>query len=178
MEYKPNKKTGKTWVVLGFITGIAFLFWLLCFLGWGYLAINQLGLMVMMVADILIVSRHILNDYVYAINEQGYITVVRVYGKNRRILADIQISASDRIVSSKEDLSKYGRIDQKENFSISLFPDSTYYYIFMSGGKRCAMVLECGEDVAERFRQAILQYGAINDAKNENNEDGEDESED
>lgn len=172
MEYKPNKKTGKTWVVLAFLTSIAILFWLLGFLGWGYLALNQLGLMAMMVADILIVSRHILNDYVYAINEQGYLTVVRVYGKNRRFLADIRISASDRIVSAREDLSKYGKIDRKENFSVSLFPTSTYYYLFQSGGKRCAIILECEADVAELIGRAIAHYGAINDAQNE--DDGED----
>lgn len=170
MEYKPNKKTRKTWVVLGFVTGIAMLFWLFGFLGWGILAVNQLGMIAMLVADILIVSRYILNDYVYAINEQGYFTVVRVYGKNRRFLADVRISSADQIVSSKKDLSKYGRIDQKENFCASLYPDSTYYYLFKSGGKQCAMVLECGEDVAVLIRQAIRRYGAINDAKNEDTE--------
>lgn len=167
MEYKPDKKTGKVWVVLGFLTGIAVLFWLVDFLGWGYPAVNQLGLISMVVAVILVVNRYILNDYVYAINEHGYFTVVRVYGKNRRILADVRISASDRLIRSGEDLTRFGAIKRKENFSASIFPKSTYLYIFQTGGDRCAMVLECGEDVAERIRKAIDYYGAINDAESE-----------
>ncbi len=178
MEYKPEKKTGKVWAVLGFLTAIALLFWLTDFLGWGFPVVNQLGLIGSAVAIILIVCRYILNDYVYAINEHGYFTVVRVYGRNRRVLADIRISAADRLVSAGEDLSRYGPIRRKENFSISIFPKSTYLYIFQSGGAVCAMVLECGEEVAARIRQAIEYYGAINDANQDESEEDDSPNDD
>lgn len=171
MEYKPDKKTGKAWVMLGFLTAIAVLFWLIDFLGWGFRAINQLGMIGALVAIILTVNRYILNDYVYAINEHGYFTVVRVYGKSRKILADIRISASDRLVKSGEDLSRFGTIKRKENFTVSAFPTSTYLYIFRTGRDVCAMVLECEKDVAERIMQAIDDYGAINDAQNQQDEE-------
>ncbi|MGM9636469.1 MAG: hypothetical protein ACI3YK_00625 [Eubacteriales bacterium] len=178
MQYKPNKNTKNAWVVVGFLSTMAFLFWLFGVLKWGYSVVNQSGLMIMAVADVLVIIRYLLNDYVYSINENGYFTVTRVTAKSNKLLADIRISADDRIVPGKKDMSEYGAIRKKENFAVSLFPKQTYYYLFRSGKDQDALILECGEDVAELIRQAIDTYGKMRGDEYEKDEDdknGEDE---
>lgn len=173
MQYKPHKNTKNAWIVVGFLTTMAFLFWLFGALKWGYSVVNQTGLMVTVVADLLVAIRYLINDYVYSINEEGYFTVHRVTAKSNKLLADIRITAGDRIVPGKKDMSEYGAINRKENFAVSLFPKQTYYYIFKTKSGQDAMILECGEDVAELIGQAIEKYGRMRRDEDEENEYGE-----
>ena len=165
LNYQPEKIRKNAWIVFGFISSIAVMFYVFSLFGLGVKWINQLALALVLVVDIMYLIRYLLYDYVYVINEHGYFTVTRVYGKNNRLLADIKITRGDVIIKydTNTDLSRYGRIEKKENFCSSAFPLSKYIYIFSSGGAKNAFVIECGEDTAKIIADAIEKFGSEND---------------
>lgn len=161
LSYTPNKIRKNAWMVFGFISSIAVIFYVFSLFSIGLVWLNQLFLVVALTADLLFLMRYILYDYVYTINEHGFFSVRRIYGKNNRLLVDLQISRGDVIVKydSDTDLSRFGRISRKENYCSSAFPLEKYIYIFNSGDKKQAIIIECGADTAEVIANAIEIFG-------------------
>ncbi|MBO4355794.1 MAG: hypothetical protein J5850_02945, partial [Clostridia bacterium] len=147
MEYKPRKNRKNGIVITISLLIISFIFYLSLALDWGIRIVNQVGMIVTAAIGIFVLSRYVLTDYVYKINENGYLTIHRVYGRSTRLLADIKISQTDRVVIGKKEISGLGKIDIKENYSSSLFPESVNDYLYYSGGKKVLLVLEGGQDL-------------------------------
>lgn len=162
LNYQPNKIRKNAWIVFGFISSIAVIFYVFSLFSIGIKWVDQLLLALTLTVDLLFLMRYILYDYVYTINEHGYLTVTRVYGKNNRMLADVKLSRGDVILKYERgvDLSRYGSISKKENFCTSAFPVERYIYIFSSGGEKQAFLLECGADTAEIIAQAIEMFSS------------------
>lgn len=162
LNYQPNKIRKNAWIVFGFISSIAVIFYVFSLFSIGIKWVDQLFLALTLTADLLFLMRYILYDYVYTINEHGYLAVRRIYGKNNRLLADIKISRGDVILKydRSTDLSRYGRVSRKENFCTSAFPLERYIYIFNSGEGKQAILLECGADTAEVIAHAIEIFGS------------------
>lgn len=161
LSYTPNKIRKNAWMVFGFISSIAVIFYVFSLFSIGLVWLNQLFLVVALTADLLFLMRYILYDYVYTINEHGFFSVRRIYGKNNRLLVDLQISRGDVIVKYDRDtdLSRFGRISRKENYCSSAFPLEKYIYIFNSGETKQAIIIECGADTAEVIAHAIEIFG-------------------
>ena len=161
LNYKPDKIKKNAWIVFGIISAIAIIVYVFVLFDIGIKYLNELLLALTLMADVLYLIRYLLYDYVYTINESGYLTVTRVYGKNNHLLADIKISRGDVIVpyDKSTDLSRYGSVMKKENFCSSAFPKSRYIYIFRSGDHKDAFILECGEDTAKKIALAIEYFG-------------------
>ncbi len=162
LSYKPDKIKKNAWIVFGIISAIAIIIYVFVLFNIGIKYLNELLLALTLMADVLFLIRYLLYDYVYTINESGYFTVTRVYGKNNHLLADIRISRGDVILPYEKgaDLSRYGSVMKKENFCSSAFPKSRYIYIFKSGDHKDAFILECGEDTAKKIALAIDYFGS------------------
>lgn len=165
LNYIPNKIRKNAWMVFGFISSIAVIFYVFSLFSIGLVWLNQLFLAVTLTADLLFLMRYILYDYVYTINEHGFFSIRRIYGKNNRLLVDLQISRGDVIIKYDRDtdLSRYGKISRKENYCSSAFPLEKYIYIFSSGGAKQAIIIECGADTAEIIAQAIEIFSSQKD---------------
>lgn len=167
MEFKPSK-IKRDGIIITFVLFIsAFIFYILLAFDVGFSIVNQIGMVVLFTCAIIILIRFVLVDFVYKINEDGYLTIHRVYGRNSKMLADIKISADDSAVLGKSEIDKRGKPDVKENFASSMFPQSVIGYYFMSGGKRHLIILEGGRDLFEVLKEAIEKYG-----KNDSEENG------
>lgn len=172
MQYQPHKITRNSWIILALLTTALLLFWAFGLLKWGYAIVNQAGIMITAVADILVLNRYILNDYVYSINENGYFTVHRVFGRSSKLLADIRISVADRILPLDRQSADYKNCYRRENFAPSMFPKECYLYLFRSGDRQEGMILECTADVAQRIEDAIRTLGSRPEGEEE--DDSED----
>jgi hypothetical protein len=171
MQYKPNKNTQPAWILLGISTSLAILFYVLGAFSLGILWINQLFMLLFLVLSTLILVRYVLVDYVYCVNENGYLTVTRVYGKNTRIVADIRMSASDELLTKKEFEKQKEKIDRLENFCLSIRAKTVYYYVFSNKTERNALLLECQPDVADFIARAIEIFGPEHDQADQNQDD-------
>ncbi|MBQ8288179.1 MAG: hypothetical protein IJX76_05340 [Clostridia bacterium] len=156
MQYKPHRILRPLIIVCFPLLVIALIFWILAYLEVGPNGVNQLGMLVFLVALVYLLVRYALTEFVYQLSEEGNIfTVTKVGGKLPRTVADIRLSRGDRIVRYEKDSRKKEGIGRLENYCVSLFPEESWLFLTHIDGKKVGLRLECREDVANRIARRI-----------------------
>ncbi|MBO5779259.1 MAG: hypothetical protein J6R82_06810 [Clostridia bacterium] len=156
MQYHPYRKL-KPLVIVSFpLLVCTLIFWILTYLQVGPRSLNQLGTVLFLTALIFLLVRYALTDFIYQLpEEENRLTIKTVRGRLPRTAAEIKLCKRDRILPWEKGLAKKEGIQQMENFCVSLFPEESYLYLTVLGGKKTALRLECSKDVADLIRARI-----------------------
>lgn len=156
MQFKPNKQYRHTLVIGGVLLAMALCFAIFASMSWGYLWLNQLGMVGSLTALIFIVVRYILTDFVYLLPEnEAVLEVKRISGRLPYTVARIEISANDKILPYTKGIAKAEGLKQFENCAPSLFPEESYVYVTTLNGVKVGIRLQCKQDFVELLEKAI-----------------------
>lgn len=161
MQYKPQKNYRHTLVVGGVLLAMALCFAIFASMDWGYLWLNQLGMIGSLTALIFVAVRYILTDFVYILPEsKAILEVKRISGRLPYTVARVEIRATDKILPYVKGIAKTEGLQCFENCASSLLPEESYVYIGTVDGKKAGVRIECKKDFVKLLEEAIKAASA------------------
>lgn len=165
MVYSPKRSNKKAfWITLAlFIIAAG------CFLSSAvlpYAAVLQLAAIICVTLGIQITQKYLLTDYEYSFssetddygNTATTLTVIKLQGRRSTVMCNLGVNHRCRIVADKpikELEATYGKINFRYDFCVDIKPKKAYTVILDFRGDKAALKLQCDEEFAKAFSNAI-----------------------
>lgn len=131
-----------------------------------YKAVLQVIAIICVTLGIQITQKYILTDYEYSFSQSTddygttalTLTVVKIQGRRSTVMCNLNVNSRCSIVEAKpvkELEATYGKINFRYDFCVDMRPKTAYTVILDFRGDKAALKLQCDDDFAKAFSEAI-----------------------